>query len=156
MRRSMRQLVRIRDDFRCVYCGVRETQIGAELTLDHLRPRVHGGADNAENLVYCCHACNEFKGEYWQIEANLRLLNPLEDDFDLHYREQDNGVLLALIIRGENHLRVLQLNRPERIAHRLERKEIAFLREQNQRLRQQLQEAEQTTDRLEAELERNI
>ena len=39
-----------------------------------------------------------------------------------HFREQDDGSLLALTDRGANHLRVLHLNRPELIAHRVRRR----------------------------------
>lgn len=156
MRRALRQFSRLRYDFRCGYCGVSETNMGAEMTVDHFRPRVHGGADGRDNLVYCCHACNEFKGDYWQVEPDLRLLHPLLDDLTLHYREQDDGTLLALTKRGANHLQTLRLNRPELIAFRLEQKEIALLRQLNQTLRQQLQEAQQRTHHLETELERNV
>ena len=48
-----------RDGFRCVYCG--ETFPDAELTLDHVQPRVKGGDHSDGNLVSCCKACNELK-----------------------------------------------------------------------------------------------
>lgn len=156
MRRALRQSVRVHYDFRCGYCGVSETNIGAEMTVDHFLPRIHGGEDSLDNLVYCCHACNEFKGDYWRTEQDLRLLHPLFDDLALHVREQEDGLLLALTERGANHLQILRLNRPELIAYRLEQKEIVLLRQTNQMLRLQLQEAEQTTLRLETELERNV
>ena len=56
----------------CGYCGVSETLSGSELTYDHFRPQSQGGADNAANLVYACHACNEFKGDYWSGEEEDR------------------------------------------------------------------------------------
>ena len=155
MRRTLRQSTRIRYAFRCGYCGVSETNIGAEMTVDHFQPRVHDGNDSLENLVYCCHACNEFKGDYWKTEPGLRLLHPLLDDLTIHYREQDDGTLLALTERGANHLQTLHLNRPELIAYRLEQREIVLLRQMNQILRQQLKESQQTTHLLETELERN-
>ena len=153
MRRTLRQVVHVRYEFRCGYCGVSETNIGAEMTVDHFLPRIHGGEDSPDNLVYCCHACNEFKSDYWHDEPDLRLLHPLLDDSARHYQEQEDGTLLALTERGGNHLQTLRLNRPELIACRLEQNEIVFLRQQNQTLRQQLQEAQQTTRRLEKELE---
>ena len=156
MRRASRQSVRIRYDFRCGYCGVSETNIGAEMTVDHFLPRIHGGDDSLDNLVYCCHACNEFKGDYWQTEPDLRLLHPLLDNLTLHYRQQDDGMLLALTERGANHLQILHLNRPELVAFRREQKEIILLRQQNQALRRQLDEAQQRTSRIENELEYNL
>ena len=154
MRRALRQSVRVRHDFRCGYCGVSETNIGAEMTVDHFLPRIHGGEDSVGNLVYCCHACNEFKGDHWKTEPDLRLLQPLIDDLTLHYQEREDGTLAALTERGANHLQALHLNRPQLIAYRLEQKAIARSNHLNQTLRQQLQDAQQTTGNLEIELAR--
>lgn len=41
----------------CCYCG-RE----AKLSLDHLIPRLKGGADAADNITYACRSCNSSKG----------------------------------------------------------------------------------------------
>lgn len=43
---------------RCVYCGATEN-----LSVDHLFPRIKGGADNVENLVCSCKSCNSSKGK---------------------------------------------------------------------------------------------
>ncbi len=40
----------------CCYCGS-----GGPLTVDHLIPRVRGGADEADNLVWACRSCNSSK-----------------------------------------------------------------------------------------------
>jgi hypothetical protein len=48
-----------RDQFRCVYCATAFSD--AELTLDHVQPRVKGGDHSDGNLVTCCKACNELK-----------------------------------------------------------------------------------------------
>lgn len=49
-----------RDLFRCVYCGVELP--AAQLTLDHVEPRMRGGDGSDGNLVACCVACNALKG----------------------------------------------------------------------------------------------
>jgi 5-methylcytosine-specific restriction endonuclease McrA len=49
-----------RDGFRCVYCGL--VFPGAELTVDHVQPRVKRGDHSAGNLVTACAACNARKG----------------------------------------------------------------------------------------------
>ncbi|MBI4543601.1 MAG: HNH endonuclease [Gemmatimonadetes bacterium] len=49
-----------RDGHRCVYCGA--VYPPAELTLDHVEPRVKGGDGSDGNLVACCRACNDAKG----------------------------------------------------------------------------------------------
>lgn len=46
-----------RDDGRCCYCG------RSAATVDHVLPRSRGGADSWENLVACCLACNNGKGD---------------------------------------------------------------------------------------------
>lgn len=43
---------------RCVYCGSTDN-----LSVDHLFPRIKGGADNVENLVCSCKSCNSSKGK---------------------------------------------------------------------------------------------
>jgi 5-methylcytosine-specific restriction endonuclease McrA len=47
-----------RDGHVCVYCGRSERQSKAPLQLDHVLPRVCGGADVAGNLVLACRRCN--------------------------------------------------------------------------------------------------
>jgi 5-methylcytosine-specific restriction endonuclease McrA len=47
-----------RDGNACVYCGATAASSGAHLHLDHLTPRVAGGADVATNLVLACRSCN--------------------------------------------------------------------------------------------------
>ena len=55
-----REEVFARDAWRCVYCG--EAFAGAELTVDHVQPRVRGGDRSGGNLVTACGACNVAKG----------------------------------------------------------------------------------------------
>ena len=51
-------------------CGVRETH-SRFATKDHVIPRSQFGGNNAENIVWCCRACNQLKGnkmpEDWQL-----------------------------------------------------------------------------------------
>ena len=55
-----REEVFARDAWRCVYCG--ETFAEAELTVDHVQPRVRGGDRSGGNLVTACGGCNVAKG----------------------------------------------------------------------------------------------
>ena len=50
--------IKARDGHACAYCGSRECDEVAPMHLDHLLPRVDGGADVAENLVLACRRCN--------------------------------------------------------------------------------------------------
>lgn len=118
MDRQTRSAVRERFQYRCGYCGVSELEAGAELTIDHFQPRSKGGTDEASNLVYCCHACNEFKGDFWTSVGPRRILHPENDDLTQHITELEGGKLSALTPTGEFHIDRMKLNRPHLVAHR--------------------------------------
>jgi 5-methylcytosine-specific restriction endonuclease McrA len=61
--------VLIRDGFCCAYCGAS----GKRLTVDHIVPRCRGGANDFDNCVACCPACNARKGGRTPSEAHLLL-----------------------------------------------------------------------------------
>ena len=65
-----RERIYRRDGYRCVYCG--EAFTSAELTLDHVEPRMRGGDHSEGNLVTCCRACNAAKAgaAAWQYLAD--------------------------------------------------------------------------------------
>lgn len=84
IRVQTKRIVRAVFGLHCGYCGVSEVQCGAELTYDHFRPQLQQGSDDIANLVYACHACNQFKGEYWSEDEESRLLHPITDDVKLH------------------------------------------------------------------------
>ncbi len=148
MRNGNRQRIRVLYEYSCGYCGVRESDSGARLTLDHFRPRSSSGEDEIGNLVYCCHACNEFKGDYWHEEEVMRLLRPLFDDVTKHYFVAEDARILALTVRGSNHIERLRLNRPELIAYRLQRQNEAALEEENQQILQLLESLRQDNEAL--------
>jgi hypothetical protein len=57
-----------RDDFKCRYCGYDfKTSFQAfrrgGISVDHLKPRRHGGTDDESNRFTCCRACNADKGQ---------------------------------------------------------------------------------------------
>jgi HNH endonuclease len=49
-----------RDNYRCVYCG--NVFEAAELTVDHVQPRLRSGDRSGGNLVTACRSCNTRKG----------------------------------------------------------------------------------------------
>ncbi len=67
-----RKNILIRDRYTCQYCS--RTLSSAELTLDHVTPRSRGGESAWENLVACCHRCNNRKGDRLPEEAGMRLV----------------------------------------------------------------------------------
>ena len=60
-----------RDRFTCQYCGVRPRT--AELTIDHIVPRRHGGKSSGENCVVACFRCNGRMADRTPDEASMKL-----------------------------------------------------------------------------------
>ena len=80
-----RKNIMMRDRMTCQYCH--KIFNGGDLTLDHVTPRSRGGETIWENLVACCHPCNNRKGNRTPEEANLRLLHAPRP-FSLHTGRQ--------------------------------------------------------------------
>jgi hypothetical protein len=123
--------------------------VGGELTLDHYRPRVAGGSDELNNLVYACMKCNQYKSDFWPDDGDLvqgrRLLQPGIDAVAVHLVEDEaTGQLLGLTPTGVFHITVLRLNRPQLVAHRLARRLQRILEEKIRLLEQQNAELERT------------
>ncbi len=129
-----RETLRRRYQFRCGYCDTSEVDVGAELEVDHYHPRSKGGSDNFSNLVYCCPACNRFKGNYWNPSSPRRVLHPHRDNHSEHFREGEDGLLIPLTETGRFHIDLffrmavlakkykierIQLNRPQLVGQRL-------------------------------------
>ena len=67
-----RKNILIRDRNTCQLCGA--IFPSSELTLDHVHPRSQGGKSAWENLVACCHPCNNRKGDRTPEQAGMKLL----------------------------------------------------------------------------------
>ena len=85
-----RKNILIRDRHTCQFCGW--VLPASELTLDHVIPRSQNGRSTWENLVACCHPCNNRKGDRAVEEAGMKLLRQPRP-FNLH----TNRHLLRLI-----------------------------------------------------------
>ena len=93
-----RKNILMRDRHVCQYCG--KTGQSASLTLDHVIPRSRGGETAWENLVACCHKCNNRKGSRTPEEANMKLAR-VPRPFSLHTSRH----LIRLLGRGEDQWR---------------------------------------------------
>ena len=155
MAEELRAQVRERFRASCAYCGVHEDAVGATLTVDHYRPRAHGGADEEENLVYCCARCNEHKGAYWHEHdpPHVRLLHPGQDDLTQYLHESDDGRIVGLALEGEFFSQRLRLNRPQLVAYRRARQVEAKLTVELAANRRRVEELERTVIALRAALE---
>ena len=67
-----RKNILLRDRYTCQYCH--RAMASGELTLDHVIPRSRAGESAWENLVACCHFCNNRKGSRTPEEAGMKLL----------------------------------------------------------------------------------
>jgi 5-methylcytosine-specific restriction endonuclease McrA len=63
----------LRDDFTCQYCG--KKLLKQECTVDHVVPKVMGGASSWDNCVTSCKPCNNKKGDKTVKEMGYKLLN---------------------------------------------------------------------------------
>jgi HNH endonuclease len=116
---ELRDQVRMRANFACEYCGVAESDTGGLLTVDHFQPQARGGSDEIDNLLYCCHACNQFKADYWPGQAtDLVLWNPRTEPRDQHLLLLDDGTLHPLTTIAAFTLKRLRLNRPPLVTYR--------------------------------------
>ena len=65
-----RRGVLVRDNYRCAYCGKRNTD---NITIDHIVPRSKGGQHSWENCVASCLKCNSHKKDSTLSESGLIL-----------------------------------------------------------------------------------
>ena len=61
-----------RDRNQCQYCG--RSFPTADLSIDHVKPRMAGGGDSWENLVCACIRCNARKGGRTPEQASMKLV----------------------------------------------------------------------------------
>lgn len=66
-----RHTIMLRDGFTCQYCGASPPR--AQLTIDHVVPKVRGGGSAWDNLVCACKRCNQIKGARTPREAGMTL-----------------------------------------------------------------------------------
>lgn len=62
-----REGVKMRDGYRCVYCGAPGN------TIDHVHPQSRGGGTTWENCVTACTRCNQRKGDKTLAELGWAL-----------------------------------------------------------------------------------
>jgi HNH endonuclease len=116
---DVRWVVRQRAHFACEFCGVTETDIGGELAIDHFQPHTKGGTDAPENLLYCCHRCNQYKADYWPTQSeDPPLWHPRHEPIE-RLLLLANGTLYPITETGAFTLKRLRLNRPPLVAYRV-------------------------------------
>jgi hypothetical protein len=118
---ALRSRVRRRAAERCEYCLMPESAVSVSHQVDHIIALKHGGLTSAENLALCCVRCNKYKG------SDLASIDPVtgkaEPLFHPRRHRWDEHLLGAEIVArtptGRVTVRLLQMNRPERITERV-------------------------------------
>lgn len=93
-----RKNILMRDRYMCQYC--QRVLPSGEMTLDHVMPRSRHGETAWENLVACCHSCNNRKGNRTPEEAGMKLMRQPRP-FSLHTSRH----LMRLLGRSEDQWR---------------------------------------------------
>ncbi|MCS6861025.1 MAG: HNH endonuclease [Abditibacteriales bacterium] len=121
----------LRRDFayRCAYCMIHEHAAGGaeSFWIDHFKPRSKGGRVNDyANLYWAYMLCNHIKSNNWPTRSERRrgqrFADPCqEQDYGVHFVEDEEGKLVPQTPCGEYHVRMLRLNRTLLVARRRER-----------------------------------
>ena len=119
---ALRQLVRDRAQNACEYCLIPEIAVLVPHEVDHVIAEKHGGQTIADNLALACTLCNRYKGsDVASIDPDnreiVRLYRPNRDLWTEHFR-LNAGEVSPLTAIGRVTVRLLQLNRSERVAER--------------------------------------
>lgn len=114
------QAVRDRALYACEYCGVREADSRALLTVDHIQPESRGGDSDLVNLAYACFRCNLYKSAYWpKHPTDVPLWNPRVEPRNFHMIEMLDGRMMALTDVGRITIGKLRLNRKQAVMGRV-------------------------------------
>ena len=112
--RRFRPWLRDEFSFRCLFCPHRERwPTTSEFEIDHFVP-VSERPDLEccyRNLLYVCRRCNNLK-------TNCRVPDPCRMAYGACLRVNEDGSVVALNNQGQTLIRVLRLDRPERVQQR--------------------------------------
>lgn len=91
--------------------------------IDHIIAEKHGGPTDADNLAFCCTLCNRYKGSDLtaidpETEEISSLFNPRRSTWTDHFRLNADGALSGRTPEARATIRLLQLNRQERMEER--------------------------------------
>jgi len=119
---ALRRLVHQRAQGCCEYCRIPEIGTFALHEIDHIIAEKHGGLTEADNLALSCTLCNKHKGtDLTSLDPNngeiVPLYNPREDRWSEHFLLR-KAEIIPLTSKGRVTVKLLQLNRSERIEER--------------------------------------
>jgi hypothetical protein len=113
---------------RCEYCRMHQSLQGATFHIEHIVPRVAGGADEPGNLAVACPSCNLGKSSRTSAPdpdtgRSVALFHPRADRWADHFRWAGHRVE-PLTATGRATAAALDLNDPRRV--RIREAEEAF------------------------------
>lgn len=119
---ALRRLVRDRANYACEYCLIPEMAVLVPHEVDHVIAEKHGGQTDENNLALACTICNKYKGsDLASIDPSngeiVRLYQPRHDRWCNHFQLKE-GEIIPLNAIGRVTVRLLQMNRPERVEER--------------------------------------
>jgi hypothetical protein len=123
MNAATRARVRERAGNRCEYCHLHQDDSPlAALHIEHIRPRMHGGTDDLDNLALACIDCNLRKGPNLtgvDPETNqvTELFHPRHHEWETHFEWLGAHVRGKTAI-GRATIRVLGMNSDDQLALR--------------------------------------
>lgn len=114
---SLQRRVRERARERCEYCGIAQELQEATFHIDHVVPRVEGGATTLDNLALACVSCSLRKGPRRaaidpDTGVEAALYDPRSQRWGEHLRLAEDGLLEGLTPTGRATLTLLKMNRP--------------------------------------------
>lgn len=119
---ALRREIEARAQGRCEYCLMPASAAFIPHQVDHIVARKHGGQATANNLALSCALCNKHKGtDLASLDPDTDELTPLYHprtaDWSEHFR-LNGATIEPLTATGRATVRLLQLNRPERLVER--------------------------------------
>ncbi|MDZ4763024.1 MAG: HNH endonuclease signature motif containing protein [Chloroflexota bacterium] len=119
---ELRRMLVQRAENRCEYCRILDENSYQPHEVDHVYAEKHGGESNEGNLCLACWLCNRHKGsDLTSLDPAtgeiVRLFHPRRDVWAEHFRLND-ALIEAITDVGRVTVKLLQLNRPNRVAER--------------------------------------
>ena len=119
---ALRKQVYDRANGCCEYCLIPDIASFLPHEIDHIIAEKHDGRTESENLALSCTLCNKHKGsDLASIDPETKkivpLYHPRQNLWHEHFCLSD-GEFLPLTAIGRVTIRLLQLNRPNRVEER--------------------------------------
>lgn len=114
-----REFITARAGGRCEYCQMHQSLQGATFHIEHVIPRVRGGASDSSNLALACPSCNLHKADRTSSPptsstAAVAFFNPRSDVWAEHF-EWDDYTLVGKTQVGRVTIQAFELNHERRI-----------------------------------------